>query len=104
MEENQKDMPAVQETPEAPQSEFVPSPKWKRVLAWVLFAIVVLGIASWLLNIAVPEWPEKLFGYTRGCPGYATTGFGLIRAERGPMPCCATARSRPRRGCRSRSG
>ena len=61
MEENQKDMPAV-----APQSEFVPSPKWKRVLAWVLFAIVVLGIASWLLNIAVPEWPEKLFGYTRG--------------------------------------
>ena len=31
MEENQKDMPAVQETPEAPQSEFVPSPKWKRV-------------------------------------------------------------------------
>ena len=59
MEENQKDMPAVQETPEAPQSEFVPSPKWKRVLAWVLFA-------SWLLNIAVPEWPEKLFGYTRG--------------------------------------
>ncbi len=56
MEENQKDMPAVQETPEAPQSEFVPSPKWKRVL----------GIASWLLNIAVPEWPEKLFGYTRG--------------------------------------
>ena len=46
MEENQKDMPAVQETPEAPQSEFVPSPKWKRVLAWVLFAIVVLGIAS----------------------------------------------------------
>ena len=66
MEENQKDMPAVQETPEAPQSEFVPSPKWKRVLAWVLFAIVVLGIASWLLNIAEPEWPEKLFGYTRG--------------------------------------
>ena len=43
-----------------------PSPTWKRVLAWVLFAIVVLGIASWLLNIAVPEWPEKLFGYTRG--------------------------------------
>ena len=64
MEENQKDMPTVQETPEAPQSEFVPSPKC--VLAWVLFAIVVLGIASWLLNIAVPEWPEKLFGYTRG--------------------------------------
>ena len=28
--------------------------------------VVVLGIASWLLNIAVPEWPEKLFGYTRG--------------------------------------
>ena len=51
---------------EKAKEEFIPSPKWKRVLAWVLFAIVVLGIASWLLNIAVPEWPEKLFGYTRG--------------------------------------
>ena len=37
MEENQKDMPAVQETQEAPQSEFVPSPKWKRVLSWMLY-------------------------------------------------------------------
>ena len=36
------------------------------IIAVMLFAIVVLGIASWLLNIAVPEWPEKLFGYTRG--------------------------------------
>ena len=40
--------------------------KSERMSVYALFAIVVLGIASWLLNIAVPEWPEKLFGYTRG--------------------------------------
>ncbi len=52
---------AQQEAPE--QQEFVSSPKWKRVLAWTLFGVMVLGIFCWLLNIAVPEWPEKLFGY-----------------------------------------
>ena len=65
MEENQKDMPTVQETPEAPQSEFVPSPKWKRVLAWTLFGVMVVAIICWLVNIAEPEWADKLLGYFR---------------------------------------
>ena len=39
---------------------FVPSPKWKRVLAWVLFVIVVLGIITWLMNMAYPEWIESV--------------------------------------------
>lgn len=46
------------ETPEC--AEFVPSPTWKRVVAWVLFAIVVLGIITWLLNIACPGWIEAV--------------------------------------------
>lgn len=35
---------------------FVPSSTSKRVLAWVLFVIVILGTITWLLNIACPEW------------------------------------------------
>lgn len=50
---------------EKAKEEFIPSPKWKRVFAWVLFGIVVLGICCWLLNIAVPEWADKFFGYFR---------------------------------------
>lgn len=42
--------------PQEQKAPFVPSPKWKRVLAWVLFVIVVLGVITWLLNIAFPEW------------------------------------------------
>ena len=30
-----------------------------------VFGIVVLGICCWLLNIAVPEWADKLLGYFR---------------------------------------
>lgn len=37
---------------------FEPAPKWKRVGAWILFGIVVLGIANWLVSIAYPEWPQ----------------------------------------------
>ena len=43
----------VEEEVKAP---FVPSPRWKRVLAWVFFVVVVLGIITWLLNIAFPAW------------------------------------------------
>jgi len=42
------------------QQEFVPSPKWKRVLAWIMFAIVCIGIVCWLLGIAFPTWPEAV--------------------------------------------
>ena len=53
MDEQINENEIVQEEEKAP---FTPSPKWKRVLAWVLFAIVVLGIVTWLLNMAFPEW------------------------------------------------
>ncbi len=33
---------------EKTQEEFYPSPKWKRVLAWVLFGVSSLGICCWL--------------------------------------------------------
>jgi hypothetical protein len=47
---------------EEEREPYVPSPKWKRVAAWVLIGIVALGILCWLFNIAVPEWPELLRG------------------------------------------
>lgn len=53
MEEQNNKNEIVEEAEKAP---FEPSPKWKRVLAWVLFIIVVLGIITWLLNMACPEW------------------------------------------------
>ena len=53
MNEQNNETEIVEEEVKAP---FVPSPKWKRVLAWVFFVIVVLGIVTWLLNIAFPEW------------------------------------------------
>ena len=39
---------------------YVPSPKWKRVLAWVLFGIVCLGIFLWLLGITRPDWIDTV--------------------------------------------
>ena len=42
---------------EKQQEEFYPSPKWKRVL--------VVAIICWLVNIAEPEWADKLLGYFR---------------------------------------
>ena len=46
--------------PEAsePEEVFTPSSKGTRIFAWVLFVIVVLGIITWLLNIACPGWIE----------------------------------------------
>ena len=41
------------------QKEYTPSPKWKRVMAWVLFGIMCVGIVCWLLNIAYPNWIES---------------------------------------------
>ena len=47
---------------EAEQQEkvFVPSAPWKRALAWVLFGIVIVGLATWLMNIANPGWIESV--------------------------------------------
>ncbi len=40
-----------------------PAEKWRRVLAWVLFGVMLCGIACWLLNIAFPGWIEALRGW-----------------------------------------
>ena len=59
---------APEETADLPQAEkapFVPSPKWKRVMAWILFAIVAAGVVLWLLNIAIPGWTDKVIEYFR---------------------------------------
>lgn len=48
---------------EKQEKAFVPSAPWKRALAWALFAVMVLGIATWLLNIANPGWIEAVKGW-----------------------------------------
>ncbi len=45
---------------------FVPSSTSKRVFAWILFAIVFLGIVSWLLSIAFPDWIESVRAWAKG--------------------------------------
>lgn len=52
--------------PEEQQAPFVPSPRWKRVLAWTLFVLVVLGIITWLLNIAFPSWVDSVKAWFAG--------------------------------------
>ena len=44
----------------------VPSSASKRVFAWILFAIVFLGIVSWLLSIAFPDWIESVRAWAKG--------------------------------------
>lgn len=41
---------------------FEPSPRWKRICAWVLVVIVVIGVINWLISIAYPQWPEYIKG------------------------------------------
>lgn len=55
---------AAQETAE--KEPFVPSSTSKRVLAWILFVIVFLGIVTWLLNIAFPDWIEAVRAWVLG--------------------------------------
>lgn len=65
MSELQKNPEELTELPQETKEPFVPSPRWKRVVAWCLFAVVALGIISWLLGIAEPRWTEKLLDYFR---------------------------------------
>ena len=51
---------------EEEKAPFTPSPRWKRVLAWVLAVIVTLGIITWLLNIAFPTWIETVKAWVAG--------------------------------------
>lgn len=48
---------------ETVEEEYVPSPKWKRVMAWVLFGIMCVAIVLWLLNIACPTWIDTVKGW-----------------------------------------
>lgn len=48
---------------EEEKTEYIPSPRWKRILAWVLFAVVAVGIGLWLLDIARPEWPDTVWSW-----------------------------------------
>ncbi len=67
MDEQRKEAEIVEEEcNEAQKAPFVPSPGWKRVLAWVLFVIVVLGIITWLLNMAVPTWIDAVKAWFAG--------------------------------------
>ncbi len=50
----------MNEENEVVQQEYVPSPKWKRVMAWILFAIMCVGIVFWLLGIAYPTWIDSV--------------------------------------------
>lgn len=47
---------------ETVNEEYVPSPRWKRVMAWVLFGIMCIAIVLWLLNIAFPTWIDSIKG------------------------------------------
>lgn len=56
----------TEETVVEEKEPFVPSPTSKRVLAWFLFVIVILGIVSWLLSIAFPGWIETVRAWALG--------------------------------------
>lgn len=45
---------------------FVPSPRWKRIGAWVLFAIVIVSLGTWLVSIAFPEWIAGIKAWLQG--------------------------------------
>lgn len=49
---------------------FVPSPRWKRTLAWVLFAVVLVGILFWLIGIARPEWTAEASAWMKELLGH----------------------------------
>lgn len=53
-------------TEEQEEKVFVPSPTSKRILAWVLFVVVIFGIISWLLNIAWPGWEAAVKAWVLG--------------------------------------
>lgn len=56
----------TEETAAEEKEPFVPSSTSKRVFAWILFAIVFLGIVSWLLSIAFPGWIESVRAWAKG--------------------------------------
>lgn len=65
MEQENKSIPQDEELTVEDTTPFEPSPKWKRVAAWILFGIVMLGTINWLVSIAYPEWPQWVMGLFR---------------------------------------
>ena len=65
-EQNNETEIVEEEIVEEEKAPFVPSPVWKRVLAWVLCVIVVLGVITWLLNIAFPTWIDTVKAWFAG--------------------------------------
>lgn len=63
MEELRPQESAPQETPTAEKEPYVPSSRGRRVFAWILFGIMVVGTVLWLLGIADPNWTEKIIEY-----------------------------------------
>ena len=57
MDEQINETEIVEEEAKAP---FTPSPRWTRVFAWVLAVIITLGVITWLLNMAFPEWIDAV--------------------------------------------
>lgn len=59
---NENDLPETSDSEEV----FTPCSKGTRIFAWVLFVVVVLGIITWLLNIACPGWIEATKAWLSG--------------------------------------
>ena len=45
---------------------YVPSSRGKRIGAWILFAIVILSLITWLLSIAFPGWVDAVKSWVAG--------------------------------------
>lgn len=54
---------------EEQEEVFVPSPRWKRIGAWILFAIVIIALGTWLASIAFPGWVEAVKAWVSGLLG-----------------------------------
>ena len=53
---------ALDEVSAEEKTPFEPAPRWKRIGAWILAAIVTIGVINWLISIAYPRWPDFIMG------------------------------------------
>lgn len=67
MNEEQKDLEQQVEEQEVQEVQndgeyldFEPSPRWKRIGAWILFGIIILAVINWLVSIPYPDWPQRV--------------------------------------------
>ncbi len=52
----------LDEAPVEEKPPFEPAPLWKRICAWILAAVVFVGVINWLISIAYPQWPDFIMG------------------------------------------